>query len=528
MGHKFYETAKGAPAPWLLFLVILLAVILPRICGMGNFIHMDEGYHAFIAQYAWHSHVSGQGFPPEMSGFKLYPLIFAWVWALPGNAVVWFRIIDMLLAACAGWVFCVMLARESRKAYLGLLLGFAFLMGINAAGAIDSGFKNSFSPAFICLFCAVNLARDARPRSKNWIFAGCLTAIAILFRETFAPFVILACVSILFTRDYSALWRYMAGGIAAALAVTLVSAVARGQGAGLFEWYFTYGKIYGPEAGRRLHKFFSNGLQALFTYWPLLMAFLFALAALARKSGRQFSGRAWFWLAAAALPLIEPFSKIGFLYHFSVCLPGMAGFCAYAFGRLSVNAMSVSRGAFLVSALSACLMLPLWLPHLERAPVTLETFRNYPASGWPQSLADKSTTLEAVEAIRKLANPGDTVSSSGFAYFIFPASGMLPPSLGLGDISRAYIYAGQDEEKFRETLDRNPPDIVLIGRAVWEHSAIFWREFKHIFDRHPGYEYAGSVEPNLAKNYGWLGYMIYKRKTGGNKFPGRCPMDAFL
>lgn len=515
MGHTFFGVAKGRLSLWLIGMVVFLAVVMPRMAGLGSFIHMDEGYHAFMAQYVWQSYAAGQGFPAQMSGFKLYPLLFAWVWALPGNAVVWFRAIDMLAAACAGWAFCVLLARESRNAAVGLLLGFAFLMGINAAGAVDCGFKNSFSPAFLCLFAAINLARGAQPRSWRWFFAGVLTATAILFRETFAPFVILACVSILVTRNYAAFWRYVAGGVAGALAIAVISAIARGQLWGLVEWYFTYGRIYGPEAGRRLHKFFSNGMRALCTYWPLLMVFVFAIYSLWRQSGRQFAGRAWFWLVAAALPLIEPFSKIGFLYHFSVCLPGIAGFCAYAFGRIPVDAVAERKAFILVCALGACLVLPLWLPHMERIPVTVETLKNYPAPGWPESLADKSTTLKAVQAIRKLARPGDTVSSSGFAYFIFPASGMLPPEPALGDISRTYIYANQDENEFRKALDRNPPDIVLIGRPVWEHSAVFWRELKHIFDRHPDYEYAGSVESDIGRDYGWLGYMIYRRKGVG-------------
>lgn len=518
MNRNFYQSASGAPTPWAIFLVVFLAVILPRLCSLGAFVHLDEGYHAFMAQYAWHSIASGAGFPADMSGFKLFPLLFNWVWALPGNAVMWLRFVDMLFAAAAGWLFCILLARESKNAALALLLAFAFLLGINAAGAIESGFKNSFSPAFLCLFAALLITRNAQTERRNWFWAGVFTAIAVLFRETFFPFSILGCAALLLTRNFSGLWRYIAGGIAGALAITVISALARGQLLDMFTWYFTYGKIYGPEADRTIPKFIANSQIALRSYWPLLTVTVFAAVAICRLPGRQFTGRAWFWLCAAALPLIEPLMKIGFMYHFSVCLPGMAGFCAYAASRYQVRGAASGlhpkglRGALVGTAIAACLMLPEYLPHMRRLPVTFATLNNFPAQGWPESLAPQSLPLEVVAKIKKMLKPGDRVSSSGFAYFIYPLSGTLPPSQALGDLSRTYIYAGENEKKFRSVLDNDEPEVVLLARAITEHSATFWRQLKYIFERHPDYEYVGEILPDEHKNYGWLGYMIYRKK----------------
>lgn len=510
MGKSCIAAANGDPKPWAIFLVILLAVVLPRFCALGYFVYMDEGYHAFIARYIWESVAAGHGFPPEMSGFKLFPILFSWAWALPGNAVVWLRLADLLFAACAGWAFCLMLARESRSAALGLVLGFAFLMGLNAPGAIQSGFKNSFSPAFLCFFCAINLARGAAPASRRWLYAGMLSAIAILFRETFAPFIFLALVSIFMAGGRASLWRYMAGGIVAALAVAAVSAICRGQLWGLVEWYFTYGKIYGPEEGNRVIKFLANGQEALKAYWPLLLATAAAAFMLARQKGKMFTGRAWLWLVAALLPLIEPFAKIGFLYHFSVCLPGMAGFCAYAYGR--IDAASRRKAMLYVVGVAACLMPPLWPPQFAKLPVTMAALANYPGAGWPESVASQSQTLLAGQKLAWLAGEGGTASSSAFAYFLFPASGALPPKPGLGDLSRTYIYAKGDENKFLQALGNNPPDAVALAYAVEDHVATFYEELRDIFERHPDYEYAGEIKPDGNKNYGWLGYSFYKRK----------------
>lgn len=518
-----------------ILLVVFLAVILPRLCGIGYFIYMDEGYHAFIARYAFESIAAGHGFPPDMSGFKLFPLLCSWLWALPGNGVIWLRFADMLAAACAGWAFCRLLAAEAKNAAIGLWLAFAFMLGLNVEGAIQSGFKNSFAPAFLCLFCALNAIRGARPDSSRWYAAGALTAAAVLFRETFAPFALLACASLAFARCHRQMWRYMAGGIMGAICIFGICALWRGQGLDMLAWYFSYGKIYEPEADLRLIKFFANGGKALTVYWPLLLLALFAAYCLWRAPGRQINNRALFWLAAAALPLLEPFAKIGFLYHFSVCLPGLAGFCAWAYARLPSEAIITRKRERLAAVLAACLMLAAWLPHFGKLPVTLQTLQNFPRAGWPAALTDQSTTLQAAAALRKLAPAGATVSSSGFAYFIYPASGMRPPAIGLEDLSRSWIYAGQNEEKFLKALAQNPPDIVLIGLPAGEHISVFWRQLRYIFERHPDYEYAGLIEPDAQKNYGWLGYLIYKRKDSAkagqktvNSRRGRPVLDAWL
>lgn len=51
-------------------------------------------------------------------------------------------------------------------------------------------------------------------------------------------------------------------------------------------------------------------------------------AAPARDSQRTYLYENIFWLAAFLLPLLKPWLKIGFLYHFAVALPGLGIFCA--------------------------------------------------------------------------------------------------------------------------------------------------------------------------------------------------------
>lgn len=486
--------------------MVAIAVIFPRLAAIGDFIHMDEGYHDYMAKFVHHSIANGEGFPPQLIGYKLYNILFFWVYYLPGNGTIWLRAVDLVVAAVCGAVFCLMLCRESGSKLAGLLLCLGFFTGMNLPGAIDSGFKNSFFPSFLCMFLAIYITTRSGGSIKRWYWAGALTAIAILFRETFLLFPVIAAVALLLNRNFGELWRFVVGGIGMACLITAILMVVRGQVWGIFEFYFIYGKIYGPEAGRRLFKFWQNGTRALGYFSPLVCLTILSLVVAIRRRELGWHNRAAFWLACSLSPLLEPLSKIGFLYHFSACLPAMAGLCAHTFASCREG-----RNIWLsCMAMAAILMLPFMYPHYEKIPTTRETLAAWPNSGWPDSLVPKSTTLQAA---KKIAGLGDgTLAASGFAYFLFPASGRQPVAMDVADLSRTWIYSGQDAEKFRQRLDSARPDVVAIGSTHDDHSAIFERELTEIFSTHPDYEYAGYVPPDQALNYGWLGYNFYKRK----------------
>lgn len=496
--------------PWII-LIVFASTIAPRLAALGDFPYLDDGYHAFLAQYIHHSLSTGAGFPADLTGFRLFPVLFSWVWGLPGNALFWLRLADLGAAALAGWFLCRLLIDESKNQTFGLLLAFVTLAGLNLPWAIQSGFKNYFFPAFACFFAALNITRAARPRSWRWIWAGALSALGVLFRETFFPFVLLALAALVVVRNFAALLRFMAGGAVCALLVTMASMLLRGQYMEIFDFYFSYGAIYGPEAGRRWLKFVENSGRAFLLFLPLIGLFVSSLVMLAFKRRRQFRGRGFFWLAAAALPLAEPLLKIGFIYHFSVCLPGLAGFCAFAFSRLDCNPL-IRRAGIGLTAIACCAMAPQLALHFTKAPLTWAVARNFPAQGWPEELRQKSGTLQVAAKIRELLPCGGTVATTGFAYFIFPASQTLPPELALGDLSRTYILARQNPKEFLAKLGANPPDLVIIAHADQDHSAIFEEELLAILKGFENYEEIAAFPIDESKNYGWLGYTLLRKK----------------
>lgn len=488
-------------------LQLFVIVALPRLASLGYFPHLDEGYYGFVAQYIGAFETSGQGFPPDLEGYQLYPLLLSPLTALPLNPVLIFRLADLFFAMLAGFFFCKMLINEAQNTKTGFLLAAIFLVGLNIPQAIDSGYKNSFAPALACLFLALNLVYDAKSQSKRWYCAGFLAALAVLLRETFAPFALLGCFALLCKRDFQALLRVIAGGIIGAITITLLAIIVRGQFWPIFSMYINSGAVYGAEAARRWPKFLANGQYALLHYWPLL-ALTLLLGIWDKRSG-IFTGRALFWLAAALLPILEPFLKLGFLYHFSVCLPGLAGLCACCAAKIPER--QPKNKVVIACVITLCLMLPQLWPQLQKLPVTLQTL-NTPDWNWPENIVRESNTLAVAQEIRKNLSPAAKFSSSGFAYFLFPTSGHLPPAADTADLSRTYIKSGQNMAKFEQLLQKESPELVVVSEAIDEHSATFAPILKNYFVNNPDWKLIHIIEADNNKNYGWLGYTLFKKK----------------
>lgn len=498
--------ARPAILPWgCVALVLLLTVALPRLMAIGWFPHLDEGFYGFLAQYIAAFALAHKAFPPDIAGYQLYASLLAPLAALPVNQLILFRAADLLFALLAGYCFCRMLVNESGSARLGLALAAVFLLGLNLPQAIDSGFKNSFMPAFACLFGAISLVYGANDRSKVWFYAGFLTALGVLLRETFAPFALLGCVALL--GRPKALWRFVLGGVTGAISLTLVLVLIRGQVWQLFSMYFNSGAVYGAEASRRWPKFLANGQYALLYYWPLLALAAFLGFSALRKA--KLDGRAIFWLAAALLPVLEPLLKLGFLYHFSACLPGLAGLAAWS-GKNCAPKMLGRE--LLACGLAFCLLLPPLIPQAQKLPVTMRTLQE-PGWQWPRELAGQSNTLAAREAIMRHLGTAGSFSSSGFAYFLFPTTGHLPPRAQLADLSRTWIMAAGNAGRFAELLAGAEPELAVIVKAVDEHSATFAPMLSAWFADAPGWSKLETIEPDEQKNYGWLGYTIFKRNN---------------
>lgn len=492
--------------------VVALCVVLPRALALGFYPYMDEGFYAYWANVIWRSLAAGQGLPDE--GFlTLYPALLSWCCALPGKALVWLRSADMILAAVSGLLLCRVLRRESGSLSAALVIGAVSLAAADIPPVIQAGFRNSIAAAFIPLFLALECCRT--PSRRGELAAGALTALAVLLREPFAVFAVWGGLSLLVGRGLRPALRFCLAGLATG-AVLLLCVMALRGGPGLLGVYASAGNIYAPDADLVRYNFFHylERTPRFFGGALLLALGSLLLLPISRKASlRELKPlRGLFWLGAALLPLIEPALKIGFPYHFAVALPPLAGLTAWAWRNVAAGtpprAYLVAGGCLLACLLSAQ---QLFIFKDHNSPALTAAVLAAPAAPfWPDD--GKSATIAAAARIRELAPPHGTVSANNFAYFLYTACGLYPPDSDLSDLTRAYVAAGKDGERFLAMLRASPPDVIVLGNAASLHTASFTPELQNLIEHSGMYRPAGTLPPSQTANYGWLGYTFYVRQ----------------
>lgn len=510
------------------FAVLLAGVFYPRLVLLGDFPHMDEGLSVFLGGLCAEA-FSGSGHLPLMHGLPLEALLLCWTSFLPGFTVIWLRLCDLLFACLAGWLLCRIYQEECGNEAMGLVLALLVLCPMNYPAVIDAGYKNAIPPAFCFLFGAFLLARDnPAPKSGRWFFCGLCVCLAVLFREPFVVFALLGCVAVMVCGGFPATLRYIAGGIAGLVPILLLLFWLQGPDAlrEIYEAYNGRGLLYAQETGRIWHNFHSGIYRSLHNFAGPIAA-LAGVGALFIFSRLKFGGRpvaakrALFWLAVFLLPMLEPMTKIGFLYHFSVCLPGLGGLAAWLVKAMSAcQYKKTNAGIAVICCLCACVSVA-GLPGPTNAPMTFQMLGRFPAPGWPDEWAEKSNPLMAAREIKKALPPGGTFSTSAFSFFIYPAVGAMPPKTerhdagyGLSDLSRYYVKLGMNSEKLASELRANPPDVIAIGKAFDVHERDYAASLREAVEKCGLYQPVAVVDPDPSRHYGWLGYQIYRKKTG--------------
>lgn len=542
------EPCRGRLRP-LLFLVLLVSTLYPRLVLLGSLPAMDEGYYGWQAREMYEYLLQGRALPA--SALNLYPLLLCWVCALPGKTLLWLRAADLVVALASAGLFCKYILRKAGRTPLGLGIAFVFLCAMNMEAVINGGFKNSIAAAWMPIFAALLLCRKECPAtSPRWFFMGVLLAVATLLREPFFLFALLGCAPVVFLGGARALLRYMAGGLCAASLITVPLCLAHEHFGDVFRTYFQAADVYAIQAGQVFHNFTANGGRALSLFICPIFLTLAGLVLSWRGEGSRLADacaaaarqtspargcqRTWlyeniFWLSAFLLPLLEPLLKIGFLYHFAVALPGLGIFCALRWSRVPCG-LFTGRKYLLRLLLGAPAVASLFfLPSVARIGDSLENLAAMGEQAWPERQVGTSNTLLAARIIQQNEEKGGTLSSSGFTYFLYGASGFNPPLHGpfaagdrhrLGDLSRSYRALGADPEKLAAALRLNPPDLLVIARATTNHEPDHHEELEKAVELTGLYRLLETVPPDAAKNYGWLEFKIFK-KTGVSPQTGR-------
>ncbi|MDR1351320.1 MAG: hypothetical protein LBJ59_11230 [Zoogloeaceae bacterium] len=460
----------------LLISVILAGTVFPRLMLLGLFPATDDGYYAYVAQQIYHGLANGQGIP-DSGGLSLYPLLCSWIFSFGYNPIISLRLIDLGVAIITAFLLYRVLARTCNSNTGAALITFLFTFTLNQAVFIDSGFRNSITAAFAPLFLALYVGTGAIQSKKSgnaWQLAGALTALAVVLRETFAPFAVLGLVSVFIAQGKKAALRFFIGGVATGILLIGGILMARGGVTEIIAAYRSAGAVFGsvPD-GAHLDHFISYGLMTIYSSSIVLafsaLAIVILLFAIFLRRDKSLLLAMVFWLSFIGTALIEAAMKICYAYHFALALPGLAGLCALALREIiriwPAIKLSGSMNNFL--AVVGIVLSATWLYSSCSMrsefywPVTLETLTT-PGGAWPEKFANQSNYLLAAAEIKKVIPENGTLSINRNMHVLYPLTGHLPPSRRLDDLGAITILLDFSVPDTRQVLLDCAPDVIMI------------------------------------------------------------------
>ncbi len=526
--------ANKFSSPIYIFAVLLVAVVYPRLVMLGDYPYMDVSFWAFLTELCHHSLTTGSPLP-VFHGLPLESLLLAWVCELPGMPIFWLRLCDLLFACIYGYFFCRLLQIDAGNTVTGLILALIFLCPLNYGQVIDAGYKNQI-PFALCFFLGALYFVRSRVSitALGWFLCGICAAMGTFLREPFVFFAFAGFFAIWIGWSWKEAFLFAFGGLCILCILLAVFFILQGGMAGIQDFLAAYelrGELYAQEQSRIAHQFFSGLYKSRITFTGPIILFLASCICVVHVKIRAklpiLTLQELFLLFIAFLPLLEPLTKIGFLYHFSVCLPGMAFLCASNIKTIydkrqflpGISKPAIRRICY--SLVAVCLFLSIiGLPSPFRFAMTVDMLKNFPPLGWSDKYAGQSNTLLAASEIRKVLPAGGTLSASGFTNFLNVASGAMSPVAGwfdpadifkLGMLNRSWHAMGEDPARFCNAIRQNPPDVIAVGKAFDEHEKDYAEEIMQAVENTGLYHPAAFVPANKKLNYGWMQYYIYAR-----------------
>ncbi|MDR3158117.1 MAG: glycosyltransferase family 39 protein [Zoogloeaceae bacterium] len=478
--HEFHKPGFSRIGDAALVTSIILAgTIFPRLMLLGLFPLTDDGYYAYVAQQIHHSLANGQGIP-DAGGISLYPMLCSWVFSLQNNPFISLRLIDLGVAVIMSFLLYKVLARTCNNNTGAALITLVFTFTLNQLVFIDGGFKNSITVAFVPLLLALYIGMRAIQNKESsgsaWWMAGALTALAVVFRETFVPFVLLGLVSVFIAQGRKAALQFLVGGMAAGIVLIGGILVARGGVTKIIASYRAARAVFGSASGDlRLEHFYSYGMNAanfssIALAFGILAVVILSVAIFLRRE-KSLLLAAIFWLSFIVAALIEAATKISYTYHFAIAFPGLSGLCALALREIIRiwPAMRWMNGRMNnILAVAGIVLSAAWLyfscsrQAIFYWPMTLEALIVAPGGGWPEKFTDRSYYLRVAAEIKKIIPENGTLSISRNAHALYPLTGNFPPDHRLNDLNTTAILLNFSVPAIRQVLLDCAPDVLMI------------------------------------------------------------------
>lgn len=459
--------SKRGWATQICFFVVGLSVVFPRLMVCLGLPGTDEGVYAYFSQMIHASLTNGLKIP-GVGGLKLYPIFVSWVFQLPLNHLIALRLVDFCVACLAGILLFEILREESKSKAVAVLISVIFLFTINQPLFIQSGFKNSMFAAFIPLFLAFRIFQQAELifEKKALLLIGGLTTLSVLLRETFIPFFLVGFFFILLCQGFRALLAYCFGSLLVSLIIFSILSYLHGDLLTILTSYSNMTKIYTAMDNHRYSLFASNGRASLVeAQLAVTIALVFCVSTLLVLCKKMLSipYRLFFWIIVALVPLIEPALKMGFPYHFSVSLLGLAGLSAFCYQLLTSQIEQKQFKSIIQLALFLCLglLVPKAKNLIGYGLSNLKNVNLKDELSWSDTAKAQSNYLIAAEIIKNHSSNNSSLGVSGFMFALYPITGLLPRSVRLRDLTILFLEVGLDEEKLTRELLDGPPDILM-------------------------------------------------------------------
>ena len=223
--------------------------------------------------------------------------------------------------------------------------------------------------------------------------------------------------------------------------------------------------------------------------------------------------RLYFWGLVTLIPLIEPISKVGFDYHYSNCLIGLAGLSAMGWKYLSLQeSKQIKKSSILlIGLMSLFLILPtvnnkVIKKQLFSLSTVISTVNHYDAFRNAQLIeSDQYSTLAS--KIYSLSREDSTLVVSGGMQVLYPLTELLPPTFELNWLRYLFIQLNFNEDKLIKIIKKHRPTLIVTTDWYPGEAAM-----SAIIDKIDLYEKVEVVPVNPKKNYGWKSGTIYRLK----------------
>ena len=491
-----------------LFIAITVAILTTgflRLQLLTGLPETDGGEYTFASQYIYYALINGE--PLRGMPLFLYQLMTSWVYGLEVNQYIFLRVLDGLVAVVASIILFKVILKESGSTLFTVILATILLIFLNDTLYIGYGYKNSIWASYLPLFSALLIWQNSTKEDKySFYLIGGLVSLGVLLREAFLPFFLLAAIAILISYGWRTLFKYLISSAVLGFSVLGLMLMLRGWDLlDLINAYLGIAMTYGSWQSAVLPNITGLIKNNWFIFVTTSASIIYLINLHFSNNKLVSMNRIYFWLTVALLPLIEPIMKIGFPYHFSTCLLGLAGLSAMGWKYLNnQESERMKKSSMIVIGLMSLIVI---LPIVNKKIVqndhlfsltdlvvwsTNEVFRSI-------TMVERSQYLITAAKIYGLSREDSTLVTSGIMGVMYPLTKLLPPTFELNDLNRLYVKLNYDEVKLLKIIEEYRPTLIMTSGLSWGYE----QSLPNIIEKTNLYNKVAIVPGNPKLIYGW-------------------------